>query len=207
MLHSTPKMKAAVSSPSKNCTSIVSWPRPADRLRGHLELLLRDPARHDTVLPMVLDELERMARLVGRPGRPGRRRAAGLPASRGPGARRSEDRPPRLGVGPWPWPPPTLRAAHQIGRRLDQQLQLATGIGRGQHLEPVQPEQRSRHRPDSVRVHLGPSDPCDLFAVITDREGPRPVSAKLDSACRPLTSKLHDGEPHKAEIAIPHLAE
>lgn len=40
-------------------------------------------------------------------------------------------RPPRLGGGPWRWPPPHSRAAHQIGRGLDQQLQLAAGLGGG----------------------------------------------------------------------------
>jgi len=52
---------------------------------------------------------------------------------------------------------PTPRARHQIRRGLDHQLKLTAGVGRGEDLEPVQPEQLSRHRLGSIRDHLGPS--------------------------------------------------
>ena len=52
---------------------------------------------------------------------------------------------------------PTPRARHQIRRGLDHQLKLTAGVGPSEDLEPVQPEQLSRHRLGSIRDHLGPS--------------------------------------------------
>lgn len=49
-------------------------------------------------------------------------------------------------------------------------------------------------------------DRRDFPVVITDCEGPRPSSAELDSACRPLTSQLGDHEPVLPHSVSPHHA-
>lgn len=79
---------------------------------------------------------------------------------------------------PAPW------ASHQISGGLHEQLQLTTGISRGQHDKSIQSEQCSRHRPGSVTAHLGLLHGRDRLVVITDRESPR----HLDRSTQPGVS-------------------
>ena len=62
------------------------------------------------------------------------------------------------------------------GRPVVQQLQLTANLGRGQHPETVQPEQRcNTNRRGNVTFHLGLLGILDCLVVITDRESPRPL--------------------------------
>jgi hypothetical protein len=66
-----------------------------------------------------------------------------------------------------------VRAAHQIGGGLHQQLKLSADVRRGQDVEPGQPEQGSAQRRRIV-IQPGASHARNRLVVITNREGPGP---------------------------------
>ena len=79
---------------------------------------------------------------------------------------------------------PRTPATRQIRSGLHQQLQLTAGIGRREHDEPIQPEQRSTHRRSSVRSRLGFLPIVATWSRSRIVKAPGPTTDHPSPACR-----------------------